>query len=115
MLHFPQEVTSSFSPLVESSDKSSKANLKAGASGKAPKGARGKSAQKPARAEHSKEDEQRKMKKIDESFDEEEAAPPPPLGLSVKLGLHSWKSAREATMGVAASHVDPTVQVQPCA
>lgn len=92
----------------DSLDKPSKATLKGTASGKVPKGGRGKSAQKSK--DH--KEEERKMKKIEESFDEEDHSPPPPLTLETKIVLHNWKSAKEAALEVTQD--GPLVQAELC-
>lgn len=73
---------------LDSTDKSSKGNPRAGSPGKA-KGGRGRS---------SKDDKKTKEKdKQEENLEgEEEATHLPPLTIQVQIKLHNWKSAREA-------------------
>ena len=73
---------------LDSTDKPSKRNQRAGTPGKA-KGSQGRS---------SKDDKKTKEKdKQEENVEgEEESTSPPPLTIQVQIKLHYWKSAREA-------------------
>ena len=73
---------------LDSTDKPSKGNQRAGTPGKA-KGGQGRS---------SKDDKKTKEKYKQEEIveGEEESTSPPPLTIQVQIKLHYWKSAREA-------------------